>query len=72
MHKSKTSKVLTHKDMQRLALIHVQAYLSACHCRSRTEVLQALTHWQNVGGDIADFIRTTRIVVVSEHGAHEF
>lgn len=72
MQKNIPPEVLTQKEMQRLALVHVQAYVGACHCRSRTEVLQALTQWQNVGGDIADFIRTTRIVVVSEHGAHEF
>lgn len=72
MHKNTPLKVLTQKEMQRLAIIHVQAYVNACHCQTRSDVLQALAHWQNVGGDIAHFIRTTRIVVVNEHGAHEF
>jgi len=63
--RNKTSPpLLTRKEMQRLALIHVQAYLSACHCRSRTEVLQALTQWQNVGTDLADFVRHTRIIII--------
>lgn len=72
MHKNKPSRVLSQKEMRSLALVHVQAYVNACHCQSRRDVLLALAHWQNVGGDIADFIRTTRIVVVNEHGAHEF
>jgi len=63
--RNKTSPpLLTRKEMQRLALIHVQAYLSACHCQSRTEVLQALTQWQNVGTDLADFVRHTRIIII--------
>lgn len=72
MDKNTPSQVLTQKEMQRLALVHVQAYVGACHCQTRSDVLLALAHWQKVGGDVADFIRTTRIVVVSEHGAHEF
>ncbi|QZY95975.1 hypothetical protein [Pantoea dispersa] len=72
MQKDKSSSVLTQKEMQRLALVHVQAYVSACHCQSRSDVLLALAHWQNVGDEVADFMRTTRIVVVNEYGAHEF
>ncbi|MBZ6387497.1 hypothetical protein [Pantoea piersonii] len=66
MQKDKPSQVLTRKEMQRLALIHVQAYVGACHCQSRSDVLLALYHWQSVGGDVADFIRKTRIVTLSE------
>jgi len=72
MDKNNPLKVLTQKEMQRLALVHVQAYVGACHCRNRRDVLLALAHWQNVGDEVADFIRTTRIVVVNEYGAHEF
>jgi len=72
MDKNKSSQVLTQKEMQRLALVHVQAYVGACHCQTRSDVLLALAHWQNVGNEVADFIRTTRIVVVNEYGAHEF
>ncbi|MGJ0194544.1 hypothetical protein ACR6A7_19690 [Pantoea sp. RRHST58] len=72
MRKNTPSKVLTQKEMQCLALVHVQAYVGACHCQSRSDVLLALAHWQNVGDEVADFIRTTRIVVVNEYGAHEF
>lgn len=72
MDKNNYSQVLTQKEMQRLALVHVQAYVGACHCQSHSDVLQALAHWQNVGNEIADFILTTRIIVVNEHGAHEF
>ncbi|MDU6387258.1 MULTISPECIES: hypothetical protein [unclassified Pantoea] len=72
MPKNSPSQVLTQKEMQRLALVHLQAYVGACHCQSRSDVLLALTHWQNVGDEVADFIRTTRIVVVNEHGAYEF
>ncbi|SNY71022.1 hypothetical protein [Pantoea sp. GL120224-02] len=64
MNKNTPSKVLTQKEMQRLALIHVQAYVNACHCQSRTDVLQALTHWQDVGAEMADFIRHTRIIII--------
>jgi len=72
MDKNTPSKVLTQKEMQRLALVHVKAYVGACHCQSRSDVLLALAHWQNVGDEVADFIRTTRIVVVNEYGAHKF
>jgi len=72
MDKNNPSQVLTQKEMQRLALVHVQAYVGACHCQSRSDVLLALENWQNVGDEVADFIRTTRIVVVNEYGAHEF
>lgn len=72
MQKDKSSSVLTQKEMQRLALVHVQAYVGACHCQTRSDVLLALEHWQNVGGDVADFIRTTRIVIIDENGAHAF
>lgn len=72
MKKDNSSSVLTQKEMQRLALVHVQAYVGACHCQSRSDVLLALAHWQNVGDKVADFIRTTRIVVVNEYGTHEF
>jgi len=58
--------------MQHLALVHVQAYVGACHCQSRSDVLLALAHWQNVGSDVADFIRTTRIVIIDESGTHAF
>lgn len=64
MQKNKSSEALSSKEMQRLALIHVQAYLSACHCKSRTDVLQALTQWQNVGADLADFVSHTRIIII--------
>lgn len=64
MQKNKSSEVLSSKEMQRLALIHVHAYLSACHCKSRSDVLQALTQWQNVGADLADFVRHTRIIII--------
>lgn len=64
MQKNKSSEALSSKEMQRLALIHVQAYLSACHCKSRTDVLRALTQWQNVGTDLADFVRHTRIIII--------
>lgn len=66
MDKNKPSEVLPQKEMQRLALIHVQAYVNACHCQNRRDVLLALAHWQNVGDEIADFIRHTRIIVISE------
>ncbi|WBV22588.1 hypothetical protein [Pantoea piersonii] len=72
MPKNTTSKVLTQKEMQRLALVHVQAYVGACHCQTRSEVLLALEHWQNVGDEVADFIRTTRIVIIDESGTHAF
>ncbi|WP_312059365.1 hypothetical protein [Pantoea septica] len=72
MDKNSPSKVLTQKEMQRLALVHVQAYVGACRCQTRSDVLLALAHWQNVGDEVADFIRTTRIVVVNEYGAHDF
>lgn len=72
MPKNTTSKVLTQKEMQRLALVHVQAYVGACHCQTLSDVLLALEHWQNVGGDVADFIRTTRIVIIDESGTHAF
>jgi len=36
MDKNNPSQVLTQKEMQRLALVHVQAYVGACHCQSRT------------------------------------
>lgn len=64
MPKDKFQESLSQKDMQRLALIHVQAYVSACHCQSRTDVLQALAHWQDVGAEMADFIRHTRIIII--------
>lgn len=64
MQKNRSSDALSSKEMQRLALIHVQAYLSACHCKSRTDVLQALTQWQNVGTDLADFVQHTRIIII--------
>jgi len=66
MQKDQPSSVLTPKEMQRLALIHVQAYVGACHCQSRSDVLLALYHWQSVGGDIADLIRNTRLVIINE------
>ncbi|WP_313384908.1 hypothetical protein [Pantoea sp.] len=72
MDKNNPSKVLTQQEMQHLALVHLQAYVGACHCQSRSDVLLALTHWQNAGDEVTDFIRTTRIIVVNEHGTHEF
>ena len=66
MHRYSPSEVLTQKEMQRLALTHVQAYVGACHCQNRRDVLLALAHWQNVGDEIADFIRHTHIIVISE------
>lgn len=64
MPKNKSQEPLSQKEMQRLALIHVQAYVNACHCQSRTDVLQALAHWQDVGAEMADFIRHTRIIII--------
>lgn len=64
MQKNKPTRALSSKEMQRLALIHVQAYLSACHCQSRPDVLEALTQWQKTGSDLADFIRRTRIIII--------
>ncbi|WP_210507515.1 hypothetical protein [Pantoea ananatis] len=64
MPKDNSPEALSQKEMQRLALIHVQAYVNTCHCQSRTDVLQALAHWQDVGAEMADFIRHTRIIIV--------
>ncbi|MDF7630463.1 hypothetical protein PUG46_14425 [Erwiniaceae bacterium L1_55_4] len=64
MNKNNSPEALSQKEMQKLALIHVQAYLNACHCQSRTDVLQALVHWQDVGSEMAGFIRNTRIIIV--------
>ena len=64
MSKDKSPEALSHKEMLHLVLTHVQAYLNACHCQSRNDVLQALTHWQDVGTEMADFIRHTRIIIV--------
>ncbi len=64
MPKDNSPEALSQKEMQRLALIHVQAYVNACHCQSRTDVLQALAHWQDVGAEMTDFIRHTRIIIV--------
>jgi len=64
MSKTKHTEALSQKEMQRLALIHVQAYVGACHCRSRTDVLQALAQWEEVGAEMADFIRHTRIIII--------
>ena len=72
MDKNKPSEVLPQKEMQRLALIHVQTYVNACHCQNRRDVLLALAHWQNVGGDMADFLKKTRIVIIDERGKHAF
>jgi len=60
--------LLTRKQMQRLALIHVHSYLNACHCQSRSDVLQALDNWKNTGDELAKFIKNTRIVIISEPG----
>jgi len=62
MQKNRTSEALSPKEMQRLALLHVQAYLGACHCQSRTDVLQALAQWEEVGAEMANFIRDTHII----------
>lgn len=64
MPKHRSTEALKPNEMQRLALIHVHAYLSACHCKSRTDILEALTQWQNVGADLADFVRHTRIIII--------
>lgn len=66
MQKNKPSSVLTQKEMKRLAITHVQAYLGACHCQTRSDVLLALAQWRNVGDEVADFIRNTRIVIIDE------
>ncbi|WP_426606883.1 hypothetical protein [Pantoea anthophila] len=64
MTKNRSTEALTPKEMQRLALIHIHAYLSASQCMSRTDVLEALTQWQKVGADLADFVRHTRIIII--------
>ncbi|WP_312041101.1 hypothetical protein [Pantoea eucalypti] len=64
MQKNRSFEALSSKEMQRLALIHVQAYLSACHCQSRPDVLNALKQWQSVGADLADVVRHTRIIII--------
>ncbi|MBA2817028.1 hypothetical protein [Candidatus Pantoea persica] len=45
MKSDKPSEVVTQKEIQRLALTHVQAYVGACHCQIRSDVLLALEHW---------------------------
>jgi len=71
MHKNKPSRVLSQKEMRSLALVHVQAYVNACHCQSRRDVLLALAHWQDVGVNMSDFIRNTRLIVIDEKGKYE-
>ncbi|MGV2880659.1 hypothetical protein D9O29_05520 [Pantoea vagans] len=63
--------LLTRKEMQSLALIHIQSYLNACHCRSRSDVLQALDSWKSTGDELTEFIRNTRIVIISESGTKD-
>ena len=64
MSKAKSTEALSQKEMQRLALIHVQAYINACHCQTRHDVLNALDQWEDVGTELADFIRHTHIIVI--------
>ncbi|MFB4358942.1 hypothetical protein RBJ15_09405 [Pantoea sp. BS_4] len=64
MQKNKSTDVVSCKDMHRLAVSHLQAYLKACHCQSRGDVLHALSHWQSTGADLAELIRLTRIIVI--------
>ncbi len=71
MHKEKPSCVLNPKEMRRLALAHVQAYVNACHCQSRRDVLMALAHWHDVGVNMSDFIKNTRLIIIDEDGIHE-
>jgi len=63
--------LLTRKEMQRLALIHIHSYLNACHCRSRSDVLQAVDNWKNTGDELTEFIRNNRIVIISESGTKD-
>lgn len=72
MHKNKSSEALSQEAMQRLTLTHIQAYVNACHCQTRSDVLLALEHWQHAGAELAEFIKTTRIIVIDEQGHHEF
>ena len=64
MQKNTSSNALSSKEMQYLALMHMKSYLKACQCQSRVDVLRALTQWQNVGADLADFIRHIRIIII--------
>lgn len=64
MQKNKSPEAVSCKDMHRLAVSHMQAYLKACHCQSRSDVLHALSHWQNTGSDLAKLIRHVHIIIV--------
>lgn len=64
MQPHKPTEAISSEEMRRIALIHIQAYLSACQCQSRTDVLHALTQWQDTGADLANFIRHTRIIFI--------
>lgn len=64
MQKKKSPEALSCKEMHRLAVSHVQAYLRACHCQSRADMLNALSHWQNTGAGLAKLIRHTHIIIV--------
>lgn len=64
MSKDNSPEQLTHKQMYRLALRHVQAYVNACHCQSRDDVLLAMSYWQKAGEDVVEFIKSVHIHVV--------
>ncbi|MET3817098.1 MULTISPECIES: hypothetical protein [unclassified Pantoea] len=64
MHKNKPSRVLSQKEMRSLALVHVQAYVNACHCQSRDDVLLAMSYWQKAGENVVEFIKSVHIHVV--------
>jgi hypothetical protein len=48
---------LTEKEMQALAVKTVQEFVNACNCKSRDDILLALSYWLNIGMSAGDTVK---------------
>jgi len=55
---------LTPQEMEELAIKMVQEYVNACNCKSRDDVLLALSRWLAVGLDIGETVKHGKMEIV--------
>lgn len=64
MFKNKTPPRLTEQEMQALAVKTVQDFVNACNCKSRDDILLALSFLLAVGLDAGETVKHGRAEIV--------
>lgn len=64
MSKNKIPPLLTHQEMQAQAVQSVQNYVNACNCKSRDDILLALSFLLAVGLDAGETVKHGRAEIV--------